>query len=236
MYSHVSSLPTWVLHQFTPLPFNQLQSILTINHCGPSQKSTSPVTHGLNSATQKQGLLWWRRGGGTFVMLISWPNLNDPDICWPTCVKPHIQFVPQIQKADKTLEAGKNVGVCACMCVWYLISLKTCAHKQQTRACDTSAQNIICKQKSILASEHFFSICKNAVPHPKLWQIWAWVSLRTRNNARSLVMSTFEALKGVGGIDSLLRWLVIWNTMTFDWLLGLITHSWKQTVSCKYQG
>lgn len=51
--------------------------------------------------------------GALFVMLISWPNLNDPDICWPACVKPHI---PQIQKADKTLEAGKNVCVCMCAC------------------------------------------------------------------------------------------------------------------------
>lgn len=44
-------------------------------------------------------------------MLISWPNLNDPDICWPACVKPHIQFVPLIQKADKTLQASRNVCV-----------------------------------------------------------------------------------------------------------------------------
>lgn len=51
-----------------------------------------------------------------FVMLISWPNLNDPDICWPACVKPHIQFVPQIQKVDKTLEAVKNACVCVCVC------------------------------------------------------------------------------------------------------------------------
>ncbi len=52
--------------------------------------------------------------GALFVMLISWPNLNDPDICCPACVKPHIQFVPQIQKAGKTLEAGENV---CCVCV-----------------------------------------------------------------------------------------------------------------------
>lgn len=45
-----------------------------------------------------------------FVMLISWPNLNDPDICCPVCVKPHIQFVPDIQKAGRTLEAGENVN------------------------------------------------------------------------------------------------------------------------------
>jgi len=69
-----------------------------------------------DSTARRRGLL---RGGGVrglcgapFVMLISRPNLNDPDICWPACVKPHIQFVPQIQKADKTLEAGKNVRVC----------------------------------------------------------------------------------------------------------------------------
>lgn len=65
---------------------------------------------------------WECLRGGThralFVMLISWPNLNDPDICWPACVKPHIQFVPQIQKVDKTLEAGKNVCVCVCSCCW----------------------------------------------------------------------------------------------------------------------
>lgn len=49
-----------------------------------------------------------------FVMLISWPNLNNPDICWPACVKPHIQFVPPpppIQRADKTLEAGERIYV-----------------------------------------------------------------------------------------------------------------------------
>lgn len=135
VHSYVSSLATWVqlsvcstqegLHQSTPLLFIQPQSNLTIIHCGPSQKSTSPVPHGLNSTTQKQCLLWgggiWRQGGcgALFVMLISWPNLNDPDICWPACVKPHIQFVPQIQKADKTLEAGKNV----CVCVSLLLML-----------------------------------------------------------------------------------------------------------------
>lgn len=76
------------------------------------------MTHSLNLATQKQGLLQGGDVGGggvckaLFVMLISWPNLNDPDICCPACVKPHIQFVPDIQKAGKTLEAGKNVCVC----------------------------------------------------------------------------------------------------------------------------
>lgn len=102
--------------QSRPLPFNQPQSILTIIHCGPSQKSTSPVTHSLDLATQKAGppVGWGCWGGGfraLFVMLIRWPNLNDPDICCPVCVKPHIQFVPDIQKAGRTLEAGENVCV-----------------------------------------------------------------------------------------------------------------------------
>lgn len=58
------------------------------------------------------------RGGGAFVMLIIWPNLNDPDICCPTCVKPHIQFVPAIHKAGMTLEAVKCLCVyCMCVCV-----------------------------------------------------------------------------------------------------------------------
>ncbi len=114
----------------TPLPFNQPQSILTIIHCGPSQKSTSPVTHGLNSATQNQGL---QRDGGDrgwgdcralFVMLINWPNLNNPDICCAACVKPHIQFVPPIQKAGKTLEAGKTVCVCVCVLVVDVVWVK----------------------------------------------------------------------------------------------------------------
>lgn len=110
------------LFQSTPLPFNQPQSVLTIIHCGPSQKSTSPVNHGLNSTTQKQGLLqgggFWGGAVGLFVMLINWPNLTDPDICCPACVKPHIQFVPQIQKAGKTLETAENVCVCVCPCYW----------------------------------------------------------------------------------------------------------------------
>lgn len=55
-------------------------------------------------------------GGGAFVMLIIWPNLNDPDICCPTCVKPRIQFVPAIHKAGMTLEAVKCLCV-YCMCV-----------------------------------------------------------------------------------------------------------------------
>lgn len=61
-------------------------------------------------------------GGAAFVMLIIWPNLNDPDICCPTCVKPHIQFVPGIHKAGTTLEAVKCLCasiacVCVCVCV-----------------------------------------------------------------------------------------------------------------------
>lgn len=93
----------------------------TIINCGPSQKSTSPVTHGLNSPTQKQGPLQrWDvlGGGGCFCHANIWPNLNDPDICCPTCVKPHIQFVPAIQKAGMTLEAVKCLCVyCMCVCV-----------------------------------------------------------------------------------------------------------------------
>lgn len=60
--------------------------------------------------------------GGAFVMLIIWPNPNDPDICCPTCVKPHIQFVSEILKAGMTLEAVNCVcvhllHVCVCVCV-----------------------------------------------------------------------------------------------------------------------
>lgn len=56
--------------------------------------------------------------GGAFVMLIIRPNLNDPDICCPTCVKPHIQFVPVIHKAGTALEAVKCLCVyCMCVCV-----------------------------------------------------------------------------------------------------------------------
>lgn len=67
-------------------------------------------------------------------MLIIWPNPNDPDICCPTCVKPHIQFVPAIHRAGMTLEAVKCLCVyCMCVCVcgggmfFFFISASTTA-------------------------------------------------------------------------------------------------------------
>lgn len=66
-------------------------------------------------------------------MLIIWPNPNDPDICCPTCVKPHIQFAPAIHRAGMTLEAVKCLCVyCVCVCVcgggiFFFISASTTA-------------------------------------------------------------------------------------------------------------
>ena len=149
-----------------PSLFNQPQSILTIIHYGPSQKSTSPVTHGLNLVTQKQGLLWGGVGGegscgALFVMLISWPNLNDPDICCPACVKPlHSICPPRYKKQVRPLRLVRmSVCVLVVDSVWVKgkkILLFQCMNwsnnyqeKRELRVC-TCVQN---------HTHAFFSVC-----------------------------------------------------------------------------
>lgn len=68
-----------------------------------------------------------------------------------------------IQQQPFSITVGYNITL-VITSVYRLISLKTRAHKNQTRVRNTSAQNSIRERKTILARERFCSTCTNAVP------------------------------------------------------------------------
>lgn len=175
MYSHVSYMSTWV--KVSVCVFRKEGGCTSLH---PSL-STNPKAFWQSSTValhKNQHHLWpmastrslksrapcgvgWGGCGDLFVMLISWPNLNDPDICCPACVKPpHSICPPRYKKQVRPLRLVRmSVCVLVVDSVWVKgkkILLFQCMNESNNYQERRELRVCSCVQNHTHA---FFSVC-----------------------------------------------------------------------------